>query len=117
MAGLFSGTSLERPVTCERCSLPIPQCRCPRTRSGRILLPQDQPARVRRERRNGKFVTVIAGLDPDASDLRSLLSELKKSLATGGAIKEGEVELQGDRRERIIELLKARGYPAKPAGD
>jgi len=117
MAGLFSGTSLERPVTCERCSLPSPQCRCPRTRSGRILLPKDQPARVRRERRAGKFVTVIAGLDPDASDLRSLLSELKKSLATGGTISSGaEVELQGDHQSRIVDLLKSRGYPAKPAG-
>src|SRR6516225_8786445 len=99
MAGLFAGTSLERPVTCERCEKPIPLCTCPRTASGRILLPADQPARVLRERRNGKFVTVIAGLDPVASDLKSLLGELKKSLATGGTTTGGSdptVELQGD---------------------
>ena len=40
---------------------------------GKILFPSGQPARVRRERRNGKFVTVLAGLDPKATDLKGLL--------------------------------------------
>jgi translation initiation factor 1 len=119
MPGLFAGTPLERPVTCERCAKPVAECGCPRTASGRILLPRDQPARVRRERRAGKFVTVISGLDPVASDLKALVGELKRSLATGGTLSGGDdptVELQGDHRDRIVEILKARGYPAKPAG-
>ncbi len=117
MPGLFDGTPLERPVTCERCAEPLERCRCPRDASGALLLPEDQPARVRREKRRGKFVTVVTGLDPDATDLSSLCAELRKRFSTGGTVtKGGEIELQGDHRDRLVELLRERGYPAKAAG-
>jgi translation initiation factor 1 len=116
MPGLFAGTPLERPVTCERCEQPLAECRCPRSASGRVLLPKDQPARVRREKRSGKTVTVIAGLDPGASDLPALLKRLKSTLATGGTVAGAEIEVQGDHRDRVVALLKGLGYPAKPAG-
>jgi translation initiation factor 1 len=116
MPGLFAGTPLERPVTCERCERPLAECACPRSAAGAILLPKDQPARVRRERRSGKIVTVVAGLDPAASDLPTLLKTLKKTLATGGTVAGPEIELQGDHRERILGILKSMGYPAKAAG-
>lgn len=136
MPGLFAGTSLERPVTCERCERPLAECRCPRDASGQIRLPKDQPVRVRRETggRGGKTVTVIVGLDPAATDLGGLLKELKAALGTGGAVKVPDppatrgpnkpattpagptLELQGDHRERVVEWLKAKGYPAKAAG-
>lgn len=135
MPGLFDGTSLERPVTCERCEKPRSDCRCPRDAAGQIRLPKDQPVRVRRETggRGGKTVTVITGLDPVANDLAGLLKELKAALGTGGAVKQAELpagrgpskasapagptlELQGDHRERVVEWLKAKGYPAKAAG-
>ncbi len=116
MPGLFAGTPLERPVTCERCTLPLDACRCPRAADGRVLLPKDQPARVRREKRAGKTVTVIAGLDPSATDLPAMLATLKKQLATGGTVSAGAIELQGDHRERILAHLLALGYPAKAAG-
>jgi len=62
MPGLFAGTPLERPVTCEVCEQPLAQCACPRDESGAVLLPKDQPAHVGREkRRKGKTVTVITG--------------------------------------------------------
>jgi translation initiation factor 1 len=70
---------------------------------------------VRREKRRGKWVTVIAGLDP-GSDLKGLAKELRAMLGAGGTVAEGEVEIQGDHKERIVELLKSRGYPAKGAG-
>ena len=109
---------MERPVTCEHCGKSFAHCTCPRGVSGKIVFPADQPARVRREKRSGKLVTVIAGLDPKATDLRALLGELKKKMATGGTITgdPATVEIQGDHRDRVVELLKARGYPAKPAG-
>jgi translation initiation factor 1 len=115
--GLFAGTPLERPVTCERCAQPLSECRCPRDRTGRVLLPKDQKARVRRERRNGKMTTVIAGLDPVATDLKALLKELKTSLGAGGTVNsDQEIEVQGDHRDKLVALLKSRGYDAKAAG-
>ncbi len=117
MPGLFAGTPLERPVTCEVCGKVIPECRCPRTKSGRVLLPRDQPARVQRERRGGgKTVTVISGLDPVASDLPAMLKKLKTACAAGGGLADGAIEIQGDHRDRIVELLKGMGYPAKTSG-
>ena len=78
MPGLFDGTPLERPVTCEACEQPLSECACPRNESGAVLLPKDQPARVSREkRRKGKTVTVITGIDPVASNLQGILTELK----------------------------------------
>jgi translation initiation factor 1 len=81
-----------------------------------VLPPSDQPARVRREKRAGRIVTVIAGLDPAASDLPALLKRLKSALAAGGTVSGAEIEVQGDHRERVVEFLKSLGYPAKPAG-
>jgi translation initiation factor 1 len=116
MPGLFDGTPLERPVTCERCGKPLADCRCPRNAAGEITLPSSQPARVRREKRAGKVVTVIAGLDPAASDLPGLLKQFRTALGAGGTIKDGAIELQGDHREAIVERLCAMGYTAKTAG-
>lgn len=125
MPGLFAGTPLERPVTCERCEKPLPECRCPRDSDGAIRLPKDQPVRVRRERRSGKIVTVVAGLDAAATDLPALLKKFKSRLGAGGTVAESrdargapavELELQGDHRDRLVEDLKSMGYPAKPSG-
>lgn len=122
MSGLFAGTPLERPVTCERCEKPLAECRCPRDARGQVLLPKDQPVRVRRETggRGGKTVTVILGLDPVAGDPDGLLKQLKSALGAGGAAKREAdavtLELQGDHRDKVVAWLKAKGYPAKAAG-
>ena len=115
--GLFDGTPLERPVTCEVCKWPLAQCACPRNESGAVLMPKDQPARVSREkRRKGKNVTVVTGLNPVASDLKAILTRLKSACATGGTINEGRIEIQGDHRERVLLILRDLGYPAKLSG-
>ena len=117
MSGLFDGTPLERPVTCEVCEQPLAQCVCPRSESGVVLLPKDQPARVGREkRRKGKIVTVITGLDPVASNLKAILARLKTACAAGGTINDGKIEIQGDHRERALSILRDLGYPAKLSG-
>ena len=117
MSGLFDGTPLECPVTCAACGRPRAQCACPRNQAGDVLLPKDQPARVGRERRRkGKTVTVIAGIDPVASDINALLARLKSACAAGGTINEGRIEIQGDHRERVVAILKELGYPARPTG-
>lgn len=92
------------------------ECACPRGAGGAIVLPRDQQARVRREKRRGKVVTVIGGLDPVASDLGALLKRFRTSLGTGGTVSEGTIELQGDHRDKVLEVLKGMGYPAKAAG-
>lgn len=117
MSALFDGTPLERPVTCPKCEQRMDQCACPRAANGQITLPQDQQARVGREkRRNGKTVTVISGLDPSASDLRGILGKLKSICATGGTISDGRIEVQGDHRERVLQFLRQLDYPAKLTG-
>ncbi len=117
MSGLFDGTPLERPVTCEACEQPLAECACPRSESGAALLPKDQPVRVGREkRRKGKTVTVINGLDPVASNLNAILAELKSACAAGGTIRDGRIEVQGDHRERVLSILRDLGYPAKLSG-
>ncbi|HUU97079.1 MAG TPA: translation initiation factor [Phycisphaerae bacterium] len=117
MSGLFDGTPLERPVTCEVCEQPLAQCACPRSESGAVLLPKDQPARVSREkRRRGKSVTVITGLNPVASNLAAILAQLKSACAAGGTISEDRIEIQGDHRERALSILHDLGYPAKLSG-
>ncbi|MHC5110565.1 MAG: translation initiation factor [Planctomycetota bacterium] len=117
MAGLFDGTSWERPVTCDVCDQPMDRCACPRGESGKVLLPQDQPARVGREkRRKGKTVTVITGLDPVASDLPAICAQLKTACGAGGTVSDGRIEIQGDHRQRVLEMLHSLGYPAKLSG-
>jgi len=116
MAGLFDGTNLQRPVTCELCGTPLARCKCPRNTAGKLTPPKLQLARVRREKRRGKLVTVIAGLDPAATDLPALLKELRTTLGTGGTIAQNEIEVQGDHREKILANLIAKGYPAKGSG-
>jgi len=117
MSGLFDGTPLERPVTCGVCNRSLARCECPRSESGAVLLPADQPARVGREkRRKGKTVTVITGLDPVASNLDAILSQLKTACAAGGTISKGRIEVQGDHRDRVVSILQGLGYPAKQSG-
>ena len=117
MPGLFDGTSLERPVTCEVCEQPLDTCTCPRDADGNVCRPKDQQVRVSREkRRKGKMVTVIRGLDPSASKLSDLLAQLKTACAAGGTISENAIEIQGDHRERVLSIMRELGYPAKQSG-
>jgi translation initiation factor 1 len=117
MPGLFDGTPLQRPVTCERCGQALKQCKCPRKADGQLHLPKNQPARVSRERRGGgKMITVITGLGLNESDLSAMLKQFKATLGAGGTIREDCIELQGDHRDKLVEVLRQFGYPAKPSG-
>jgi len=116
MAGLFDGTSLERPVTCEACGQPMDDCQCPRDAAGHVCRPRDQDARVRREKRRGKWVTVVTGLDPQATDLKAMSSKFRAACSAGGTVTADGIEVQGDHRDRIVQVLCEMGYPAKAAG-
>ena len=62
------------------------------------------------ERRYGKAMTIVDGLDLADEDVAELASELKSQLATGGTVDEGRIELQGDHTDRLPELLAERGF-------
>lgn len=114
--GLFDGSPLEQPVTCAHCGQAMRECTCPRNAEGEVTLPRDQPVRVQREKRRGKWTTVVSGLDAAASDLPAMLKQFKQRCSAGGGLREDGFELQGDHRDLLVEELKRMGYPAKAAG-
>ena len=71
---------------------------------------------MQREKRRGKWVTVVSGLDSSATDLDVLVKQVKKSCSAGGTTTADGVEVQGDHREKLVAMLKDLGYPAKAAG-
>ncbi|SLM63576.1 MULTISPECIES: stress response translation initiation inhibitor YciH [Dickeya] len=96
------------------------------TQTGRIEEPADKPVRakgdgvVRIQRqtsgRKGKGVCLITGIDLDDAELERLAAELKKKCGCGGALKDGVIEIQGDKRDQLKALLEAKGMRVKLAG-
>ena len=82
------------------------------------LPPAQQNLRVWIEsnHRGGKTATVVKGFVGSESDLKELAKELKSRCGVGGSAKDGEIIIQGNHRERVVELLIAKGYKAKAAG-
>ena len=78
----------------------------------------NQPVRVHLERkgRKGKVVSIIKGVQSPPVGRQALLKHLKNKLGSGGAAKGDVLEIQGDQRDRIVELLNELGYKAKKAG-
>jgi translation initiation factor 1 len=74
--------------------------------------------KVRRETsgRRGKAVTTVSGVPLDDDGLKELAGRLKKRCGVGGSVKDGVIELQGDHRDVVLEVLKADGYDAVLAG-
>ncbi|MDU3157972.1 stress response translation initiation inhibitor YciH [Hafnia alvei] len=66
--------------------------------------------------RKGKGVCLISGLDLDDTALQTLAAELKKKCGCGGAVKDGVIEIQGDKRDLLKQLLEAKGHKVKLAG-
>ncbi|CAI1699984.1 stress response translation initiation inhibitor YciH [Serratia nematodiphila] len=96
------------------------------TDTGRIRQEEVKPQRakgdgiVRIQRqtsgRKGKGVCLITGVDLDDAALDKLAAELKKKCGCGGSVKEGVIEIQGDKRELLKQLLEAKGMKVKLAG-
>jgi translation initiation factor 1 len=66
--------------------------------------------------RSGKGVSVVTGLPLSAQELEELATQLKKLCGAGGAVKDGNIEIQGDHRDRLVQELAKRGYEAKRSG-
>ena len=112
---MFAGTPFDRPPTCERCGKLETECECPPTVVEPVrLAPESQTARLRLEKRpKGKVVTVVLGLDPAGNDLESLAARLKGRCGTGGTVKDGSIELQGDHLAAAEAALKGIGYKTR----
>lgn len=101
---------------CPRCGNPFTRCTC----KGASAAPQrgDGIVRVGRETagRKGKGVTVISGLPLATPALAQLASSLKRRCGSGGTVKDGRIEIQGDHRDTLVAELAAQGYRVKRSG-
>ena len=113
--GLFAGTPWDRPITCDRCGLAEADCACPAPVLAPTRVdPSSQSPRLRVEKRpKGKVVTMVRNLDPVGIDLDVLAATLKGTCGTGGTVKEGQIELQGDHLAKAEAAMIALGYRAK----
>ncbi|MEA5113543.1 MAG: translation initiation factor Sui1 [Geobacteraceae bacterium] len=100
---------------CPDCGRPAGACIC-RRKSGGVA--GDGIVRVRRETkgRGGKTVTVVLGVPLDEQGVRELAGELKRRCGTGGTVKDGSIEIQGDHCEFLAAELQRRGFRVKRAG-
>lgn len=116
MTRLFAGTIYDRPPVCDRCAKPQAECSCPPLPpSARAKTPPaNQTARLSVEKRKkGKIVSVIRGLPASENDLPALLSRFKSACGAGGTLDGDELEIQGDHREKLAELLAELGYKTR----
>ncbi|UXZ53862.1 translation initiation factor Sui1 [Halomonas sp. 7T] len=110
--------STEHGKTCPECRAPIDDCRCEDTNEQERLARLDGIVRIRRETsgRKGKGVTTISGVPLPEAELKTLAKTLKQRCGTGGAVKDGIIEIQGDHRETLQQALTSLGYQVKLAG-
>lgn len=112
LGGLVYSTDAGRH--CPDCGQPQAQCICKQN----ALPAGDGIARVRRETkgRGGKTVTTISGVPLAEAELKTLAGALKRRCGTGGALKDGVIEIQGDHVELLLDELAKRGFTAKKSG-
>jgi len=101
---------------CPFCEKQSDKCKCKKGKNntpkgdGKIVVERSTKGR------KGKGVSIIKGLTLETSDLKELAKKLKQKCGTGGTLKNGVVEIQGDHRNLLIEELNKLGYKAKKSG-
>lgn len=100
---------------CPSCGRPVSACTC---RAGSRAPAGDGIVRVGRQTkgRKGKGVTVVTGIPLAGPQLATLASELKKKCSSGGTVRGGTIEIQGDHRDILIREFEQRGWRVKRAG-
>jgi translation initiation factor 1 len=112
--GLVYSTDAGR--TCPDCRRPVVECRC---REKAAAAPAgDGNVRVGRQTkgRKGKGVTVITGLPLRPAELDDLARQLKRKCGSGGTVRDGEIEIQGEHRDTLVEELTRRGFRVRRSG-
>lgn len=107
--------STEQGRMCPACRQAVADCRC----GAAAPAPAgDGTVRVSRETkgRGGKTVTVVRGAPGDAAGLAALGKQLRAACGSGGTVKDGVIEIQGDHADRVVEWLKGKGLTVKRAG-
>jgi translation initiation factor 1 len=106
--------STESGRMCPGCRQPVGSCRCgepgPPKGDGVLRVSRDTKGR------GGKAVTVVRGALLDTANLAALGKQLRTLCGSGGTVKDGVIEVQGDHVERVMEALKAQGHSVKRAG-
>jgi translation initiation factor 1 len=102
---------------CPGCRRPQAQCAC-KTAAASAARANAGKVRVSRQTqgRAGKAVTLITGLPLDATQLATLARELKRQCGSGGTLKHGAIEIQGEHRDAVLAELQRRGFDARRSG-
>jgi len=100
---------------CPNCRRAVRECVCPKGAPGAAKV---GTVRVGRETqgRAGKGVTTITGLPMTLAEIEALATKLKKRCGSGGTVREGVIEIQGDHRDTLVAELTKLGWPAKKSG-
>jgi translation initiation factor 1 len=113
LSGLVYSTDSGR--ICPACRKPVANCTCntaptPASSDGVVRVSLDTKGRA------GKGVTVVRGLALDAAALAALGKQLKAACGSGGTVKDGTIEVQGDHCDRVMAVLQGRGFVVKRSG-
>jgi len=100
---------------CPKCGWPQRDCKCSSQFARETAVPAKVVAKLRMEKkgRGGKTVTVVYDLPDNTTFLKELAGELKRACGTGGSVADNTVEIQGDQRERVREVLLKKGWSVK----
>lgn len=114
---LVYSTDGGRVNTCPTCGKPYKQCQCD-TSGAAPVKKSDGIVRIMRDRkhRGGKTVTLITGIPATDDAIAALAQQLKKLCGSGGTVKDGVIEIQGDHCDKVQARLSALGYKVKRAG-
>jgi translation initiation factor 1 len=122
---LVYSTDGGRVSNCPLCGLPYKQCRCDQPLTGSGSGSGGQPAkkgdgivRIMRDRkhRGGKTVKLITGVPANQNEIAALAQQLKKLCGSGGTVKDGVIEIQGNHCDKVQAKLTEMGYKVKRAG-
>lgn len=100
---------------CPQCTRAIEDCSCAPVA---VSIPDGKNIRVAFDAkgRRGKAVTLVTGLPMADKQLKLFAKQLKKKCGSGGSVKDGAIEIQGDQRDKLVELLSQEGFAARRMG-
>ncbi len=110
--------STEKGALCSGCKEALDSCICEQLSDQSRLEGLDGVVRIRRETsgRKGKGVSTVTGVPLAEKELKALAKNLKQQCGTGGSLKDGVIEIQGDHRDKLKQLLEKQGFTVKLAG-